>query len=212
MLHQDRPAGGLGNLVDGIIKRLDQNMGIVCLISLTFQTTFIMLFLRYSKVGVVDKYVFFLNPCQNLKFLRYRFSYIASVAVVAVEFVKVIFCTVVVFLEFRGKAFKEIFSGSWLHAVKLAVPSILYSFLNNLVHYGLARLQLPHFQVILTSDGKKSPHSLIFPDYLSNSYFINCPLLNVVIGKAIYKIKMDFVVYALYWNYFYSSGFLLLPR
>lgn len=57
---QDRPAGlGLGSFVDGIVKRMDQNMGVVCLISLTMQTTFIMLFLRYSKVGVTDKYVFF---------------------------------------------------------------------------------------------------------------------------------------------------------
>jgi hypothetical protein len=88
------------------------------------------------------------------------------VSVVAVEAIKIILSFIIVWTDpiHKGKIMSNVLSGGILPFVKLLVPSFSYSLLNNLIHYSLARLQVPHFQVSIS--------------FLSQSYETNLILMN----------------------------------
>lgn len=71
-------------------------------------------------------------------------------SVVAVEFIKIFICVVVSVIELREKFFSTVFAGGITHAIKMSIPALLYAIQNNITHYSLARIEVPHFQVLFS--------------------------------------------------------------
>ncbi|CAF1512568.1 unnamed protein product [Adineta steineri] len=110
------------------------NLKWISLISLIFQTTGIVLFLRYSRTKI-------------------DVPYVSSTAIVASEFIKGLICVVLVWIEndcsfsrLIRKLTDEIYNKP-TETVKLAIPSGLYAIQNNLLFIALSYLNAATYQV-----------------------------------------------------------------
>ncbi|CAF1476913.1 unnamed protein product [Adineta steineri] len=110
------------------------NLKWISLISLIFQTTGIVLFLRYSRTKI-------------------DVPYVSSTAIVASEFIKGLICIVLVWIEndcsfsrLIRKLTDEIYNKP-TETVKLAIPSGLYAIQNNLLFIALSYLNAATYQV-----------------------------------------------------------------
>ncbi|XP_077470721.1 solute carrier family 35 member A3b isoform X2 [Stigmatopora argus] len=103
---------------------------------LVLQTTSLVLTMRYSRAGGSG------GP-----------RYLASSAVVSAEGIKIVVCTLLLFLENNfsvratGQLLKEEIVGKPLTSLKLALPAGIYSLQNNLLYLALSNLDAATYQV-----------------------------------------------------------------
>ncbi|KAF3858747.1 hypothetical protein F7725_011948, partial [Dissostichus mawsoni] len=99
---------------------------------LVFQTTSLVLTMRYSRTLKED------GP-----------RYLASSAVVSAEVLKILVCTLIVFMEnnFSVRLLKEEIVNKPVETLKLAIPAGIYTLQNNLLYVALSNLDAATYQV-----------------------------------------------------------------
>ncbi|XP_061926554.1 solute carrier family 35 member A3b isoform X1 [Entelurus aequoreus] len=103
---------------------------------LVLQTTSLVLTMRYSRTLKDD------GP-----------RYLASSAVVSTEVIKILVCTVLVYIEnnFSAQAMKQLLKEEFVsrprETLKLAIPALIYTLQNNLLYVALSNLDAATYQV-----------------------------------------------------------------